>query len=263
MIQPHKPLSFVIYARKSSEGEDRQLLSIPSQIQQLEDYAKREGLKVSMTLTDSASAHKINNRPSFLRLLEAIQKGEIQGILTWKADRLARNMIEGGQLIYLLQTGTIQMICTPFSRFLPTDNTLPLTIEFGMANQYSKDLSDNVSRGMRTKASQGGFCFMAPMGYRNNRLKKTVERDPVYFTKIRQLWDWYLSGNYSLMEICQSANKRGFLTPKRGKVGNCKLRRSSLQQIFTNPFYAGLIKSDDTYIKGKHKPMVSLSDFAK
>ena len=65
------------------------------------------------------------------------------------------------------------------------------------------------------------------------------------------------------MEICQSANKRGFLTPKRGKVGNCKLRRSSLQQIFTNPFYAGLIKSDDTYIKGKHKPMVSLSDSAK
>lgn len=263
MKDQNKLIPFAIYIRKSTEQDDRQMLSIESQMEELKNFARKEELYIERTFIDAASAHKVNNRPAFTQLLEAVETKKIRGILTWKEDRLARNMVEGGQLIYLLQNGVIEQVRTPFTLYRPKDNTLPLTIAFGMANQYSKDLSDNVSRGMRTKAANGGFCFMAPMGYQNNRLEKTVEKDPAYFLQIKQFWKRYLSANYSLADICRLANKQGFLTPKRGKRGGKKLCVSTLQSVFINPFYAGLISSDSNLIKGIHTPMVTEIEFAK
>ncbi len=170
-------------------------------------------------------------------------------------------MVEGGQLIYLLQSGVLEAIRTPTSQFLPTDNTLPLTIEFGMANQYSRDLSQNVKRGIRLKVEKGGFSGLAPMGYRNNRLEKTIEIDPVYFPLVRQFWDWYLSGQYSLKDICDKANTQGFRTPRKKKIGGGKLRPTTLHQIFTNPFYAGIIVYQGEEFPAQHPAMVSREEF--
>jgi len=263
MKYPKTPTSFALYVRKSSEQSDRQVLSIEAQIEELKAFADHQQLPTFQLFTDAASAHKTHNRPAFNEMMKAIEQGRVDGILAWKEDRLARNMIEGGQLIHLLQTGVLKQIRTPFTTYSPRDNTLPLTIAFGMANQYSKDLSDTVIRGMRKKAANGGFCFMAPVGYMNNKLEKTIEIDPHYFPIVKSFWKWYASQRYSLAEICHKANRRGYRSPKRGKRGDKPLSVSVLHNLLQNPFYAGLIKSGDQLIKGNHQPIVSRECFDK
>jgi DNA invertase Pin-like site-specific DNA recombinase len=256
-------LRFAIYARKSSEQDDRQVLSIESQLDELENLKQHEDIQIVQVITDSASAFKANNRTGFKELLALIHSGEIQGVLVWKENRLARNMLEGGQLIHLLQIGKIQQLWTPFCRYDPTSNVLPLTIAFGMANQYSKDLSDTISRGMRAKAKDGGYCSMAPIGFRNNKLEKTVEKDNHYFDKMRQYARIYLTGNYSLADVCRIADMESFRTPKKGKIGGRKLTTSTLHRLFTNPFIAGKVLSGEQWIEGNHPAMISWKDFLR
>ena len=256
-------LKFGVYARKSSEGEDRQVQSIDSQLSELNECAAKCGLKRFQSFTDSASAHKPNNRPGFARMMEAIEKGEIDAILTWKADRLSRNSIEGGTLLYLLEKGAIKAIKTPFSCYLPTDNTLPLTIEFGMANQYSRDLSRNVKRGNKTKIENGGHCGVAPPGYLNDKDNKTVFPDPDRFSQVRKMWDLYLSETHSVPQICKVTKEWGFKTVRRKKIGGGNLAVSTLYGVLTNPFYYGQVTSGDNTNMGEHKPMITEAEFEK
>src|SRR3972149_7085393 len=99
-------MKYLIYARKSSEDGDRQILSIDSQINELKEIAKKRGAKIIGTLEESKSA-KAPGRLIFNQLITKIQSGKAYGILCWKLDRLARNPIDGGQISWLLQTGII------------------------------------------------------------------------------------------------------------------------------------------------------------
>ena len=262
MNEDFRNLRFALYARKSSESEDRQAKSIESQLEEMRKLSNIWGYKIVRTFTDSASAHKPRNRTGYFDMIEALKSGAIDGIITWKADRLSRNAIEGGELIHLLQTGDIQVIQTASNRFLPIDNIMPLTFEFGMANQYSIDLSRNVKRGNRTKISNGGHCGLAPAGYLNDLLEKTVIPDPERFALVRKMWDLYLSGAYSISQICKIADKEwGFRTIKRKKSGGAKMSESSLHKIFMNPFYYGKVKKGGNENWGTHKPMILQREF--
>ncbi len=262
MNYSHKHIKFALYARKSQEDKDRQMLSIESQLREMKDYANKEGIKIHKTFIDSGSAHKVNNRPQFIEMMEAIQKGEIDGILVWKSDRLARNMIEGGQIIYLLQNSIVKVIQTQHQRYLPSDNTLPLTIDLGMSNQFSIDLSRNIKRGNKTKTENGGWCSVAPHGYLNDRVSKTVVIDQNRYNTVRKIWDYYLTGSYSLNEICKIADKEwNFQTIRRKKSGGKPLSVSSLHKILTNPFYYGLVRNGDIESWGQHKRMVTKHEF--
>jgi len=257
-------IKFAIYARKSSTGEDRQVLSIESQLEEMKELAERLGVKVHHVFTDSQTAHKPNLRTGFNEMMGAVNGGEIDGILVWKADRLARNPIEGGSLLYALQNNLIKVIQTPYNRFIPTDNTLPLTIELGMANQYSIDLSRNVKRGNRTKIDKGGWCGVAPHGYLNDKLEKTVIVDSERFHMVRKMWDLMLTGLYSISQICNIANEEWrFRTIQKKKIGGGKLAASSLYLIFTNPFYYGWAQCGENGNFGNHQPMVTQGEFEK
>ena len=87
-----------IYARKSTESEDRQILSIDSQVKELRDYAGNQNLKIAHVLRESMTA-KSPGRPIFNEIMRLIQEGKIDGLLCWKLDRLARNPVDGGALI--------------------------------------------------------------------------------------------------------------------------------------------------------------------
>ena len=262
MLNDYSRLRFALYTRKSSEEEDRQVLSNLSQLENLHEYANRCGFNIVEEYTDSASAHLVDNREGFKNLLRDISRGKINAILTWKADRLSRNMVEGGQVIHLLQTKQIDLIATPHAKYHPFDNTLPLTVEFGMANQFSRDLSVNVKRGMKTKAEKGGWCGVAPQGYLNDRINKTIEPDPDRFKLVRKMWDLALTKNHSLSQICSILNdKYGYRTLKRKRSGNRPLSISSLYQILTNPFYTGVVVFQGIRFRGNHKRMVSDAEF--
>jgi len=233
-------LRFALYARKSLEAVDRQALSLESQILEIRRYAKKNGLNIIRVFEDSASAHQTNNRPAFKEMMEAIASNEIDGILTWDANRLARNMIEGGVIIDLLQRSVIKAIATPREIYLPKNSMINLTIKFGMANQYSLDLSNVVMRGNRRKIELGGCCGLAPLWYLNNKEDKTVVKDSDRFKPVQNLFRLYAKGNYSLKTLCEMATKSGL----RSRKGNI-LTAPRLYDILQNPFYYGEVKKGE------------------
>ncbi|MGG8497913.1 recombinase family protein [Tenacibaculum sp. TC6] len=250
------------YVRKSQEDKGRQVQSIESQIDVLMEMEKREGIEVIKTYKDHASAYKPNNRDSFNELLQDINDGKIDGVLCWKADRLARNHIEGGMILHCLEKGILKFIKTPYKTYLPTDNMLPLSIEIGMSNQYSRDLSNNVRRGNRTKIKNGGFCHVAPQGYLNNKVTKTIEIDNERFYLVRKMWDLALTGTYSLKQICTIANDDWrFKTRPKERTGNVPLSVRTLHGILTNPFYYGKVKNGENENIGNHTAMVTHREF--
>ena len=103
---------YFLYARKSTDEPDRQILSIEAQITELKEFAEREKLNIVETFIESQAA-KIPGRPIFNEMIKRIESGEAEGILAWHPDRLARNSIDGGQIIYLVDTGKITTLKFP------------------------------------------------------------------------------------------------------------------------------------------------------
>lgn len=258
-------LKYFIYARKSTESEDRQIHSIDDQFIRLRELAKLEGLEIVQEFYESKSA-KEPGRKQFNIMLEQIHKGKAQGILTWKADRLARNPIDGGQIQWMLQNGIIKHIRTFERSYYPTDNVLMMSVEFGMANQFIQDLRVNTSRGMERKAERGWFPSKAPLGYTHNRDKvkgdKEILIDEERFPIVRKLFDLMLTGNYNPSQIHKIAvNEFKLTTSRKGRFSE-----SHIYNLFTNSFYYGEFefpKNSGNYYEGKHKPMITKEEYDK
>ena len=99
-------IKYIAYCRKSTDEKDKQVLSIEAQIAELKEFAKRENLTITEFITEAKTA-KVPGREQFALVLKKIEKGEAQGIVSWHPDRLARNSIDGGKVIYLLDTGKL------------------------------------------------------------------------------------------------------------------------------------------------------------
>ncbi|MBI1307055.1 MAG: hypothetical protein GC181_10675 [Bacteroidetes bacterium] len=263
--QQPKSIRYVIYARKSSESEDRQLASIDDQIQVLTDLAKSFNLNVVEVITESQSA-KAPGRPGFSKLLDFFHDGRAEGVLCWKLNRLARNPIDGGQISWMLQNNIIKTIQCHGRDYKPTDNVLMMQVEFGMANQYVKDLSIDIRRGTNAKAKRGWYPTpQLPVGYMHNPKFRLGEDeilcDPERFAIIQKLWKSALSGTYNISELKRIGDKIGLRDPLGRPYKKC-----TYYQIFSHPFYCGYFFWNDENgqkikYKGKHKPAVSEDDF--
>jgi len=251
-----------IYARKSSEAEDRQVLSIEAQIKELKAVALKQGLSIVKVLHESKSA-KAPGRPVFNNLINNLYQTEDAGILCWKLDRLARNPIDGGQLIWSLEQGRVKEIVTPHNRYTNSgDDKFMMQLEFGFAKKYIDDLSDNVKRGNRAKLEKGILPGKAPLGYLNDKDKRTIKKDPDRFYLVRRIWDIILSGNYSIPDVLKTADEEWGLTTRQFKNrGGKPLNRSMLYTMLGNPFYYGAILRKGELYPGSHKPMITKDEF--
>lgn len=263
-------IKYFLYARKSSEAEDKQVASIDAQIDVLKKFAQDQKLELVEILSEAKSA-KAPGRPVFNNMVGRIEKGEADGILCWKLDRLARNPVDGGLISWRLQTGIIKHIQTPGRGYLPTDNVLMMSVEFGMANQFIRDLSDNAKRGMLKKAKDGWLPTNAPVGYLNtpDRQKgtKIIIRDPDRFPLIKKMWDMMVSWQYTVPEILKIVNSEwGFRHRETRSRKTRPMSRTGLYKIFSNPFYTGRYEfplGSGDWHEGKHEKMISWEDFQR
>ncbi len=258
-------LTYFLYARKSTESEDRQIQSIDDQVDFMKKMASDLNLKIVDIITEAKSAKQPGGRPAFNAMIERIKAGEASSILTWKIDRLSRNPIDSATIQWLLQEDVLKSIHTPGRQFLPGDNAIIFSVESSMANQYIRDLSKNVTRGMQSKAQRGWFPGLAPMGYINKRhsLKGVsyIAKDPKRFDLVRRAWDYMLNSKATVPEICDLMNNEWGYKGRTWRKASNKLSVGSLYKVFTNPFYCGLIKYKDTMYKGKHIPMVTIKEY--
>ena len=250
----------IMYCRKSSESEDRQALSIDSQIKELKEYAKNHDLEIVDIITESKSA-KAPGRENFNTLVQQLYDGRTNSILCWKLDRLSRNPVDGGTVLWLVKKGV--KIYTPGQIYShEQESDLVMYVEFGMAQKFIDDLGKNVKRGLKAKAEMGWYPAHAPTGYINPDGRKgfrIVAKDPERFTLMRRAFDEILNGKQA-MEVWQEARDVWHLTTPQGKP----ISNSAFYAILNNPFYYGEFewpkRSGEWYI-GKHEPMITREEF--
>lgn len=254
----------IIYARKSTESEDRQVLSIDSQIQELKVLALRRGIAAPVVLTESHSA-KAPGRPVFNALMKRVNRGEVQSVICWKLDRLARNHLDHGAVLHALHAGKLQTIITPERTYTGDGNDRFLgNFELGMATKYIDDLRDNVRRGNRARFQRGWPNYRPPHGYLEDRANKTVIRDPQRFDQVRRMWDLALSGTSPRQIMVIARDEMGFRTRKTARTGDHPLSSSQLYRMFANEYYAGVIRrSTGEVYAGAHEPMVTAKEFRR
>ena len=257
-----KTLRYAVYARRSSEDKKKQVQSIPDQLAWAEETSKHHNLTViGKPITDTKTGTK-PGREGFSQLMELIEQGKVDGILTWKIDRLARNPIDEGFLKYALIQGKLKHILACDRQFFEGDNQILMGVEFGAATEYSLNLSRNVRRGQKSKVEKGWLPALAPLGYANDphgiKGNRKIYKDPERWDLVREAWRKLLDDRWPCAKILHWLNEeQGFRT--RAKQ---KLRLSSLCRVFTNTFYAGIYDwGEDKAIPGKHEPMITLEEY--
>ncbi len=252
-MQNNQSQKFFLYARKSTDVEDKQILSIEAQLAEVREYAKREGIDVLEELIEKQSA-KIPGRPIFNSMVERIEKGEANGIVSWNPDRLARNSIDGGRIIYLIDIGKIRSLKFPTFWFEPTpQGKFMLSISFGQSKYYVDSLSENTKRGLRQKVRRGEYPGPAPVGYINDSRNKTIILDLKKSKVIRKAFEKYSNGNYLIKDISQFLAKKGILN----HAGKTYRIDWITKQLLTNPFYYGHFRYGGEVHEGIHKPTIS------
>src|SRR3990167_4707918 len=245
-------IKYIAYCRKSTDEKDKQVLSIESQIEELKEFAQRENLQIVKFITESKTA-KIPGRVEFNQLFQLIEAGEIQGILAWHPDRLARNSIDGGQIIYLLDTGKLLDLKFPTFWF---DNTpqgkFMLSIAFGQSKYYIDNLSENVKRSNRQKLRKGILPNKAPYGYLNEPRLRTIEIDQTKSKIVKKAFELFAKGESSIADVSRFFQKFG-ITRYNGKM----LHLDTVKRILSNKFYIGIINFGGEAYEGTHKLFIS------
>jgi DNA invertase Pin-like site-specific DNA recombinase len=254
-------IKYFLYARKSSESEDRQIQSIGDQIDRLTQLAKSNGWVIKEVLTEAHSAKQPNARPIFNSMLDRIERGEANGILCWQINRLSRNPVDSAKVQWLLLEVIIQSIQTIDGERKPTDNVVLLSVEASVANQFILDHIKNVRRGMESKLAKGWLPACPPIGYLNDPITRTIIPDQERFLLIRRLLQLVLTKQYSIKEVAHLAAGWGLVSRKTKHKGGKALSKSAVYNLLTNPFYCGIIKFSGNYYQGNHKPAISVKEY--
>ncbi len=246
-------LRYFMYLRKSSDSEDRQVQSIPDQMKVLTAMTEKAGIEVEIvdTLQESRSA-KAPGRPEFTRMIDRLSRGEADGIICWKLNRLARNPVDGGTISWMLQQGVIKHIWTYEKSYYPSDNVLLMAVELGLANQYVRDLSTDTKRGIHSRANEKGYPNgVAPIGFLNDLSKERGNRgwlvDEDKFGLVKQVLDLAATGRYSTRELTRISDEQmGLRTPLHKRQGGKKICLSYMAgTLLRNTVYAGFFYTKD------------------
>jgi len=250
---------FFLYARKSTEDEERQVMSIEAQLAELAEFAKRENIEITETFIESKSAKK-PGREIFNQMMSKVHDSkEPIGLIAWHPDRLARNSVDGGQIIYSIDIGKIVSLRFPTFWFEPTPQGLfMLQVAFGQSKYYSDNLSENVKRGIRQKLRRGEWPGLAPFGYVNNPKTRTIEPEPTKSRCVAKAFEEFSQGRHTLESLGQRLSFWGVVSGTGKPI--CK---ATLQRMLTNPVYLGIIKHNGEGYEGGFPAIVSRATFEK
>lgn len=265
-LQQDTKLNYFIYCRKSSDTEDKQMLSLPAQVRELTKYAQDHNLTVVDVYQESRTAFKVG-RPLFNEMMQRIDNGEANGVLVWQANRVSRNALDGGLFIYYMSEGKIVELRTPGKSYTILSDRFQLQIELIMAQKDSDDKSESVKRGNREKFFQKkdwlGVAKPGYLNYMNPMTKeKTIIDDPERFALIQKAGSMVINGELTPMQALAKLNDEwGFRTRRTAKQGGRPMGKSMWYRILGDPYYYGLMKRKEGETEGRHNPMFTKEDF--
>lgn len=265
-VEPQIKAKYCLYARKSTESEERQVLSIDSQIKEMLELAEREGLDVVELKRESHSAKETGQRPVFNEIVDEIKQGKFNAILTWAPDRISRNAGDLGKIVDLMDSGALLEIRTYGQKFSNNPNEKFLLMILGSQAKLENDNRGiNVKRGLRTRAEMGLWVGLAPLGYLNQKRmdkKCQVIIDPLRAPAIKKMFEKVAYEKYSGRKLYNYLkHELNFYTR-----GNKPLTLAGVYRILDNPFYYGVFErpvGSGNWYQGKHKPIINKDLFEK
>jgi len=247
------------YARKSSESEDRQMESIPAQLEELKKTALVKDITIHKIFQESGSA-KAPGRKEFNKMVSFIESNDIAGLICWDLSRLFRNSVDEGRIRWLLDIGKIGQIITPYKTYSKDDSSLIMAVEGGKNQAFIQDLRRNTKRGINRKLEKGMYPALAPPGYANDthmrQGEKTISPHPVYFEMLKEIFNLALTGNYSVQKLYEKAEKLG-IQNSRGKL----ISKTQMYKLLTNPFYKGEFQYSGEIYQGIHKALITNEEY--
>ncbi len=253
---------YVMYCRKSSESDERQVQSLPDQIVHLSKLTQQLGIQLVGEPIQESRTAKTPGRPLFNQVIQLIEDGEANGIILLNPSRLSRNTVDTGRVIYMMDQGKLLEVVTPMQTYKNSpDDKFMLNLLCSQAKLENDNKSVNVREALKLKAERGVFPGKARPGYINNSWKTQGLRDisphPIYFDLMRKLFDLALTGNYSIEKLVNEAAKLGIRSSKGGKP----IVKSWMHRLLRDPFYTGKFIYSGKLYQGQHPALLTEDEF--
>ncbi len=252
---------YCLYARKSTEQDEKQALSIDSQIKEMMAIAERDGIEIIDIRRESHSAKDSGQRPVFKELLDDIRRGRYTGILTWAPDRLSRNAGDLGSLVDLMDENKLVEIRTYGQQFRNSPNEkFLLMILCSQAKLENDNKSINVKRGLKTRCEMGLWPAQAPTGYvKEKRMDRKCQTliDPDRAPIVKKIFEKAAYEKWSGRKIYHWLK---FELNFRSAASNKNLTLSNIYMMLGNPFYYGVFeypRKSGNWYKGTYEPIIT------
>jgi len=254
------PVRYVLYARKSTEQDELQALSIDSQIKEMTDAAEKEGLEIVEIRRESHSAKESGQRPVFQTVIEDIKQGKFTGIIAWDPSRISRNAGDLGAIVDLMDSKRVIDIRTHGQRFTNSPNDkFMLMILCSQAKLENDHKGENVKRGLRAKCERGYRPGMSPVGYIHDKYaekgQKRITLDPERAPVIKQMFEKVAYEDASGRDIYTWLVDIGFTT-RSGK----RVALSGIYMMLKENFYHGEFNypvGSDKWYKSACDPIIT------
>lgn len=241
------------YIRVSTPRQGEQGVSLQEQRYAIEQYAQRAGLSIVRWFEERESAAK-RGRPAFSAMLKLVRAGKANGVVFHKIDRSSRNHRDWAEISDLVDAG-VDVHFTGESLDLTTaGGRLSADIQATIAAHYIRALRQEVIKGLYGRLRQGIWPFGAPLGYLDRGGGKPKSICPVRGPLVKQAFELYASGAYSLRALADELYRRGLRTRK-----DKRLSLNSLSILLNNPFYTGRIRvrRNGQAFAGAHEPLIT------
>jgi DNA invertase Pin-like site-specific DNA recombinase len=249
--------NFLAYVRVSTPRQGEKGVSLPEQKAAIERYAALHGLEIARWFEERESASH-QGRPAFTEMLRLLNRGTVQGVIIHKIDRSARNLEDWADIGKLVDLGVEVHFATENIDLRTVAGRLSADIQAVVAAHYSRNLREEVKKGLYGRLKQGFYPFRAPLGYLDQGSAKPKVPDPMSAPLIRDAFRIYGTGQFSLPRLAQEMYDRGLRNRNRTEV-----TVNGVATMLRNPFYVGLMricKTGETFA-GNHEPLVSTGLF--
>ena len=270
------PKFAVSYLRVSTRGQAErggghdEGFSIPAQREANKKKALSMGAIVGKEFVDRGASAKSADRPQLQAMLEYVKENadRVDYVIVHKVDRLARNRDDDSDIMRVLRECGVQLVSASESIDNTPSGMLLHGIMSSIAEFYSQNLATEVKKGMGEKVKGGGTVGRAPIGYINvrrvdeqGREERTVELDPERAPLIKQIFEEYSTGEWSLNGLAEYMNSLGLCTRATPKIPSKPVTKSTIEKILKNPYYAGVIRYNGVEYDGVHDALVDLDTF--
>ena len=237
--------------------------SIPAQREANKHKAAALGAIVVKEFVDRGASAKTTNRPELQCMLDYVSENPVDFLIVHKIDRLARNRADDVEISQSLDKAGVRLVSTTESIDQTPSGMLLHGIMSSIAEFYSRNLANEVMKGMTQKVRGGGTISRAPLGYRNIRTTdsegreiRTVAVDEERAPLIQLGFALYATGDWTISALAEHLSERGLTTLSTPRVPSTPIDEGKLNKFLVNPYYKGCVPFQGALYPGKHEPLI-------